>query len=115
MHRPDPTRRRFDAQLEVQVPRNAGGTLEEGVAAMVEGVDSVRRVETVDLEGLIPRLNDLAVEANVEGVLETTPGEAGVEADLAAALEDTFGIANVEACRVTEPVAGEQPPVMDYG
>lgn len=115
MHRPDPTRRRFDAQLEVQVPRNAGGTLEEGLKAMVEGVDSVRRVERVDLEGLIPRLNDLAVEATVEGVVEITRRQAGVEADLVTALEDTFGIASVEECTVTEPVAKEQPQVMDYG
>lgn len=115
MHRPDTTRRRFDATLEVQVPRNAGGTLEEGVEAMVEGVDSVRRVETVDLEGLIPRLNDLAVEASVEGVVEITRRQAGVEADLVAALEDTFGIPSVEECAVNEPVAGERPPVIDYG
>lgn len=115
MHHPDRTSRRFDAQLEVQVTRNAGGTLEEGVEAIVEGVDIVRTVEMVDLEGLIPRLNDLAVEAFVEGVVEVPDEEADCEGDLVAALEETFGIARVGECRVTHPVPREHPPVMEYG
>ncbi len=54
------------ADLRVAVPRDAAGDLVDGVETVVGRVESVAAVETVEVTGVTPRLNDLAVEARVE-------------------------------------------------
>lgn len=54
------------ADLRVAVPRDAAGDLVDGVETVVGRVESVAAVTGVDVTGVTPRLNDLAVEARVE-------------------------------------------------
>ncbi|MFB6267144.1 MAG: hypothetical protein ABEI31_05760 [Halodesulfurarchaeum sp.] len=99
MHRTDRSPSRFEAELHVQVPRNSDGDLEAAVRAQVERVDQVVEVEAIQLHGLQPRLNDLAVEATVQGSLQPNEAYPGPEA-VAEVLSAGFGIAAVEECRL---------------
>ncbi|MFB6094849.1 MAG: hypothetical protein ABEJ71_00155 [Halodesulfurarchaeum sp.] len=99
MHRTDRSPCRFEAELRVQVPRNSDGDLEAAVRAQVERVDQVVEVEAIQLHGLQPRLNDLAVEATVQGSLQPEESDPDPEA-LADVLSDGFGIAAIEECRL---------------
>lgn len=86
------------ADLTVLVPRDANGGLEDGVEAVLERVDGVA-VGAVDVTGLTPRLNDLAVEATAELTVDVEddpldPGEHAREA-----LDGGFGV-TVEALTV---------------
>lgn len=114
MQRIQPAHVRFAAQLQVQVPRNAGGTLEDGVVDLLERVETVE-VEAVELRGLVPRLNDMAVDVTVHGRM-------GVDADVEDAqgfvreqLADAFGVAEVEQCRLRQAPEDPQIPVLEYG
>lgn len=78
-----------DADLTVHVPRNDQGTLEEGVEQRVRRVDGVDRLERVELTGVRPRLNDMAVGVRVEVVLA---GDAVDPPEVEAMLEDGFGV-----------------------
>jgi len=78
-----------DADLTVHVPRNDQGTLEEGVEQRVRRVDGVDRLERVELTGVRPRLNDMAVGVRVEVVLAA---DAADPPDVEAVLEDGFGV-----------------------
>lgn len=82
------------ADLTVLVPRDADGGLEVGTANLLERIEGVE-VETVRVTGLRPRLNDLAVQAEVDlsiAVEDDTDGEAVARERLA----DGFGV-TVEA------------------
>jgi len=82
------------AELTVLVPRDAGGGLEEDTAAVLERIDGVE-VEDVDVTGVRPRLNDLAVEADVEVAVAVGNGD-DVEAVARERLTAGFGV-TVEA------------------
>jgi len=77
------------ADLTVHVPRNANGTLEDGVEQLLHRVEVVHRIETVELTGVRPRLNDMAVGVSVEVVLAA---DAADPPDVEAMLNDGFGI-----------------------
>jgi len=85
-----------DADLTVHVPRNDHGTLEEGVEERVRRVDGVDRLEHVELTGVRPRLNDMAVGVRAEVVLATDTED---PPDVEALLEDGFGVTVEEAVR----------------
>jgi len=53
------------ADLSVRVSRHAPGDLQTGVRRQVERIDGVS-VESIDVAGLQPGLNDLTVEARAE-------------------------------------------------
>lgn len=53
------------ADLTVSVSRHAPGDLQTGVRRQVERIDGVT-VESIDVAGLQPGLNDLTVEARAE-------------------------------------------------
>jgi hypothetical protein len=128
MHAAQPTLR-FDAQLQVQVPRNTPGTLEEGVMEILERIDAVERVEDVDLQGLEPRLNDLTVHATVEGTLDLDRLDLDTHADsvaggaeatrldaaIAEQLEDGFGVAGAADIHLRRPAEDRGSPAMEYG
>lgn len=79
------------ADLTVLVTRDDHGTLEEGARAAVTAVESVRTVETLDVTGLRPRLNDLAVEVTAD-LTAAVEDDGDVEAAVAEALEEGFGV-----------------------
>lgn len=88
------------AGLTVNVPRDAAGDLEAGVTKVLARVETIERVEAVDVTGLTPRLNDLQAEvtAEVTLALERDDPEAVREA-----LADGFGV-------TVEELTVEQPP-----
>lgn len=114
MHRADTDRVRFAAQLQVQVPRNAEGTLEDGLRTVLERADADLEVETVEMAGIVPRLNDLTVEAEVHGKLRAGPEKTTTD-DVADILDDVFGVANVEQCRILQVPDGPREAVLEYG
>lgn len=72
----------------VSVSRNAPGDLEAGVRARLESVDGVSAVETLNIAGIRPGLNDLTVGV----VADLSVGEA---TGITRRLEETFGIREV--------------------
>jgi hypothetical protein len=86
------------ATLEVLVARNARGDLTDGVHDRLRKTAVVDAVESVEIHGLTPGLNDLRVEASADLRLspETTDAD---DATLAALLEEGFGVAAAEVSR----------------
>lgn len=88
--------RSVEIDCTVSVPRNAAGDLEAGVCNRLEGVDGVTGVESVELEGVRPGLNDLTASVRVE--LRVHSAE-----NLAARLEDRFGVQEAQVLRRKGP------------
>lgn len=82
------------ADLTVLVPRDADDGLEAGTRNLLERVDGVE-IEDVDVTGVRPRLNDLAVEAAVDLAVAVENGD-DVETVARERLADGFGV-TVEA------------------
>ena len=106
---------RFEAALQVQVPRDAGGTLEDGVAAMVGRIDEIEAVDAVDLQGMVPRLNDVAVDATVEGRIRVDPGDEDPRTAVMAVLAAGFGVDTVEQCTVRRIADDSGTAALEYG
>lgn len=102
-----------EADLRVQVPRNANGSLEDGVTGILRGVDDVVAVREVDVTGLLPRLNDLQVDATV--ALTIAVGDEPPEIGARYALTDGFGVADVVDVRVDRTETAPNRPVIEYG
>lgn len=85
------------ADITVRVPRDRDEDLETGARRLVGRVDGVREVSEIELQGVQPRLNDTAIEVQVELTVELDES-----ADRTAAVEDRlddgFGL-TVEAIR----------------
>lgn len=77
--------------LTVLVTRDDHGTMAEGARAAVEAVESVRTVERLDVTGIRPRLNDLAVEVSAE-VTVAVEDDGDTEDAVTEALEAGFGV-----------------------
>lgn len=75
----------------VRVARDADGTLADGAASQLARVDGVEAVETVDVAGIEPRLNDLAVDVEAT-VRVTVPVDEPSEGAVRTALADGFGV-----------------------
>lgn len=80
------------AVLAVRVPRDEVGTLESGVATRLDRIEPVQSIESLDVTGVNPRMNDVRTEVNVRvslAVDRPDPGavrraferEVGVEVD----------------------------------
>ncbi len=115
MQRTDADTVRFAAQLRVQVPRNADGTLEEGAAAVLERIDAVLDVEDVRLQGIVPRLNDLAADVEVHGRMRLDPAAENADEYVRVTLEDGFGVAVVQQCSLRQVPEAPRTPVLEYG
>lgn len=92
-----------DASMTVAVSRAAPGDLAAGVETKLRRIDGVRAVESQELCGLQPGLNDVTVEVEVTLALDADlPDEPSAVAD---ALEDAFGVSavTVEATRGVPP------------
>ena len=82
-----------DARVDctVRVARDADGTLADGAETQLARVDGVEVVDPVDVAGLEPRLNDLAVDVEarvrVDGVGAEPPEE-----EVRQRLADGFGV-----------------------
>lgn len=96
----DTTEVGFVAELRVRVPRSAPGDVFEGTRRVVEAVDGVRSVETVEIRSMTPNLNDLFVATSVSGTLRLHgPIEDGSEAARSVLL-DGFGVDHVDSIEV---------------
>lgn len=84
------------ADLTLLVTRDDQGTLEDGALDRVTAVEAVADVDEVDVTGVRPRLNDLAVEAAVDLTVAVDPTARDAEAAAVEALEEGFGV-TVEA------------------
>lgn len=115
MQRTDADTVRFAAQLRVQVPRNADGTLEEGAAMVLQRVDAVLDVEEVHLQGIVPRLNDLTADVEVHGRLRLDPTTDDTDEYVRATLADGFGVAEVRQCSLRQIPDAPRTPVLEYG
>ncbi len=96
-----------DASMTVAVSRAAPGDLAEGVETKLGRLDGVDAVESVDLRGIEPGLNDLTVQADATLALA---GDADGDADaLAEAFESTFGVndVRVDGVRQRPPDPGD--------
>ncbi|WP_313693899.1 hypothetical protein [Halorarum halobium] len=96
-----------DASMTVAVSRAAPGDLAAGVETKLARLDGVRAVESLELCGLQPGLNDLTVEVETTLALDADlPDE---PAALAADFEDAFGVSavTVDATRGVPPDAAE--------
>jgi hypothetical protein len=80
----------------VSVPRNAAGDLEAGVREKLGGAESVDAVDDIDLQGILPGLNDLTVSVSASLAVDDA-------ADVAACLEERFGVSEVEVELRTGP------------
>jgi hypothetical protein len=88
------------ATLEVLVTRNARGDLTDGVHDRLRKVAVVDTVETVEIHGLTPGLNDLRVEASADLRLSSdTPDADADDATLEALLQEGFGVAAADVSR----------------
>ncbi|WP_152529843.1 hypothetical protein [Candidatus Halobonum tyrrellensis] len=84
--------------MTVAVSRSAPGDLAAGVETKLRRIDAVRGVESVDLRGIRPGLNDLTVD--VEATLAVdADGDADATA-LEAAFDDAFGVSDVSVAAV---------------
>lgn len=72
----------------VSVSRNAPGDLVDGVRARLESADGVAAVESLDLSGIRPGLNDLVVAVSATVAVDEATG-------VTRRLEETFGIREV--------------------
>lgn len=108
----DPQLVRVVAQLTLNVTRNATGTLADGATSMVARIDGVERVESVDVTGLTPRLNDLQVTATVTCAMQSVDPDA--EALVAERLVGGFGVTNAEDVCIDSP-ATTDGAVLEYG
>lgn len=108
----DPQLVRVVAELTLNVTRNANGTLADGAEDLVARIDSVERVEHVDVTGLTPRLNDLQVTATVECTLQCADPDAQSIAE--DRLADGFGVAAVDDLRIDTP-APTDGALLEYG
>lgn len=77
------------ADLTIEVTRPTDGTLVEGARATVERSEGVS-VRTIEVTGMTPRLNDVAVEATVEAAVAVDGDDA--EAAVRERLGDGFGV-----------------------
>jgi len=85
------------ADLTVLVPRDAAGGLEGGTRNLLERIDGVE-VREIDVTGVRPRLNDLAVEAEVDLAVTVESGD-DLEVVARETLAEGFGV-TVEAVDV---------------
>jgi len=82
-----------DASMTVAVSRSAPGDLAEGAETTLARAAAVEAVESLDIRGIEPGLNDLAVEVDATVALAADAGEeAGAVAD---ALAERFGVGDV--------------------
>ncbi|MCG1003288.1 MULTISPECIES: hypothetical protein [Halobacterium] len=105
---------RLVADLTMHVPRDSAGDLECGAASVLDGVDAVASVESVDVTDLRPRLNDLQIDATVAVAVET-PRDGDGEAAARTALADGFGVDAVDNVRVDRAQHRAETPVMEHG
>jgi len=85
------------ADLTIRVPRDRDEDLEAGARRLLRRVDAVSEVQEIELQGVQPRLNDLAIEVRAELRFEVEPiddEDAAVERQL----DDGFGL-SVETVR----------------
>lgn len=82
------TSQQVGVDCTVSVSRNAPGDLEAGVRQRLESADGVDAVESLDLAGIEPGLNDLTVTVTATVAAEEATG-------LTRRLEETFGIREV--------------------
>ncbi|MFB6082350.1 MAG: hypothetical protein ABEJ67_05965 [Halanaeroarchaeum sp.] len=110
MYAPTATDHRVEADVQVQVPRDLDGTLADGLRTVLARVDGVESVETADIHGLTPRLNDMQVEARV--TLVVTVGDVDAVEDR---LAEGFGVDVVALHRTTPVEDGREAPRVEYG
>jgi hypothetical protein len=79
------------ADLTIRVPRDRDEDLEDGARRLLRRVDAVTEVEAIDLQGVQPRLNDLAIEVRAELRAELDPPDDDPEA-VEEVLSDGFGL-----------------------
>ncbi|MFC6786510.1 hypothetical protein ACFQFH_11595 [Halobaculum halobium] len=84
--------------MTIAVSRSAPGDLAEGAETKLRRADAVGAVESLDIRGLQPGLNDLTVEAEATVALAA---DAGADREVVAdALAETFGVSDVAVSAV---------------
>lgn len=93
-----------DASMTVAVSRAAPGDLAAGVETKLRRIDGVRAVESLDIGGIRPGLNDLTVDVEATLSLDAARDDPDAAA-LEARFEDAFGVSavSVEAVRSVPP------------
>lgn len=76
----------------VRVARDADGTLADGAATQLARVDGIEAVERVDVAGIEPRLNDLAVDVEAAVRVTAPIDDREVEAAVQSTLAAGFGV-----------------------
>lgn len=108
----DPQEVRVVAELTLNVTRNANGTLADGAASQLARIDDVEHVDSVDVTGLTPRLNDLQVTATVTCTMQCTDPDAQHSTERA--LADGFGVTDVRDLCIETPTPADGA-VLEYG
>ena len=85
------------ADLTIRVPRDRDEDLEDGARRLLRRVDAVSEVQEIELQGVQPRLNDLAIEVRAELRFEVEPPD-DEDATVERELDDGFGL-TVETVR----------------
>lgn len=87
-----------DASMTIAVSRAAPGDLADGAETKLARADAVSAVDSLDIRGLQPGLNDLTVEADATVALAS---DADDEREAVAdALAETFGVNDVSVTAV---------------
>ncbi len=79
------------ADLTIEVNRPTDGSLMDGARATVERGDGVA-VDRVEVRGMTPRLNDVAVEATVEATVAVDEDADDLAPTVRDRLGDVFGV-----------------------
>jgi len=97
----DPPELVVSAELDLLVPRNAHGTLAEGVVDVLTGIDGVLEVDEPTITGVVPRLNDLQVAVTARPTLSVGRCD-DPEAAASDLLAAGFGVQRVDVERTGE-------------
>ncbi len=100
-----------DASMTVAVSRDGGGSLADGVESRLRRIDAVESVESVDLDGVQPGLNELTAE--ITATLAVDPDSAPDRETLAANLEAPFAVSDATVTALRDDAADPPDEVAD--
>jgi hypothetical protein len=100
-----------DASLTVAVSRNGASSLADGVRSRLRNIDAVEDIESLELDGVQPGLNDLSAE--VTATLAIDPEYAADPETLAAHLEEPFAVSDATIRAIRDDAAGPPDEVAD--
>ncbi|ADD06592.1 uncharacterized protein Nmag_3040 [Natrialba magadii ATCC 43099] len=100
------------ATLTVRVPLGAAGSLAEGAVDVLERIGAVDAVNTVDIRGVSPALNETTVDLEARlFVVDRVADESLARREL----ESGVGVRAVDRVEEVDEVEADTPPLAEVG